>query len=191
MGCGGTKKSETENFSIEIINLDKSKSSGEFIITKKFLEIFNIKPENKIFDYFKSSSNPFLNDFCKNLENDIKLNDTISKTSLYIFYFHNKKIPKIRDLFYTKTYNPFDENILNDSLKLKKISVFLIENLKKLFLEKKDFFIELDDLIKKSPSNSDLSGKILSIRTDDISIDEEDLDDKKIEYQMEQGKFFI
>lgn len=198
MGCGGSKREDNKNklaseyFIIELYNLEKTTIQGEFAIKSVTSENNLIKPELKFFDYLKTYNNEQLKSYSGDSDADKDKSDAIWKNSLYIFYFIKQKFSKVRDFNYSKKYNPFDENILNDDNKIKQVSIFSMQNFPSFGIEKKDFFSSLDSLLKSQGSDTNINNKLIRIKTEETScIIEAELEDGFIEKQMEKGDFIF
>ena len=193
MGCGGSKLEEikTEKFEIEFLTLDNRKTSNDLYLKKIYNKTFETKPKHTIINYLKNSTETFIHKiFEENFpENKIKKSENKNQNFLCILYFWNSKFPKIKDFEYTKNFQPFEENILHEESKIKKLIVISMENFISLGIEKKDFYNELDVLIKADTSNFDIADKKLKLKSDEISIHESDMDDEKIHNELLQGIF--
>jgi len=192
MGCSCSNKIENnpEYLTIEFFSLEKYNINGEYILKKNHSEFLEIKPNLSIFDYLNTPTNDLSKKFVDVNHLEIKNNNFSTKNSLYIFYYSQLKFPKIKDLNYTKNFKPFDENILNEDNKIKKLIILSMENFQILGIDKKEFYNKLDHLLKANPKNSELENKILRIISEEVSlINESEPNDNKIESEINQGKF--
>lgn len=191
MGCGSSKVIEikTEYFELDFLTIDKSKSKNEFILKKLYREKFEAKPKLNILDYLKTSTEILTKNIFEEFFQKEKKIKNEAKNFLFIFYFWNSKFPKIKNLEFANNFKPFEENILHEQCKIKKLIIITMKNFTSLGIEKKDFYNELDTIIKADTSNCDFDDIKLKLKTDEISIHESDLDDEKIENELLQGIF--
>ncbi len=197
MGCVCSTRPEIkiESFSIEIFLVEKTAKTGEFNFKRIFSKNYEIKLGLKVFDYLKSSTD-LLNNYFKNGFYDTKEKNGSNKDSnlnikrsLYIFYYTKQKIPKIKEHDYAKNFNPYNENALNEDNNIKKIKIILLYNLDSLGIDKKDFYGEIDKIIKYGIGEDyDFDGKSIIFNSEEVSeIKDDDLNDERIELELLQG----
>ncbi len=195
MGCGSSKVNEviTDHFEIDFFTVDKSKSISELSLKRLYKENFELKPKQSILNYLKASSEKFIKIIFEEFSTEEnKKNKNQSKNFICIFNFWNSKIPKIKLFEDAKNFQPFEENILHKECKIKKLVIITMQNFTSLGVEKKEFYNELDAIIKAdNTGNWDFADKKLKLKTDEISIHESDVDEEKIENELLEGMNLI
>ena len=190
MGCDHTKTLPPESFCIETIYLDKPKITGQYKIKKKSSDIFDFTPDMKIFDYLQISQDIPIQNFFQKFQKDLtKLNPFLSSDAIFIFYFQNNKTPEIKEMYCTISFNPYNHYALNEESRIRKLSIFLIDNLKELGLDKRDLLIELEYMLINNNYYDEITGKILKLKSENLEFNESELDERKIEMEIDKGIF--